>query len=113
MKGKITSLVLVGGAFAVGILTQDGSLRLMSGSRALTALIVIAWFGIMGAGLYFWANYTRQRASQHETAPAQGDENSSLRQLAQAIGLKRTVPTAEAADPEKASSQETTQKSSH
>lgn len=115
MKGKVTSLILVGGAFLVGILTQDGSgsLKMIAGSHALTALIVITWFGVMGGGLYLWAKYTRQQGSQQEAAPAQADANSSLRQLAQAIGPNRIAPMTEnITHAEEASPQEATQKSS-
>ena len=95
MKGKVTSLVLVGGAFIVGILTQDSSPNLIVGSRVLTAFVTIAWFGVMGTGLYFWAKHTRQETSQRDTASARANENSSLRQLAQAIGPNQTVPVTE------------------
>lgn len=114
MKGKVTSLMLVSGAFVVGILTRDGSLQAMAGSRVLTALAAIAWFGFMGAGLYFWAKHSRQPSPQRRSHLIQLDENSSLRQLARAIGLKKTISVTEAtADSEKASSQEGTQKSLH
>lgn len=86
MKGKVTSLVLVGGAFVVGALTQDSSSSLLTDSRVLTALITTAWFGAMGAGLYFWAKHTRQERQQDGINPTQDDQNLSLQQLATALG---------------------------
>ena len=106
MKGKATSLVLIGGALIVGILTQDGSLNTIAGSRALTALITIAWFGIMGAGLYFWAKHTSQQTPRQITNPIRADENASLQQLAQAVGPKQPLSIAE-----NAAIEEATQKS--
>jgi hypothetical protein len=115
MKVKVTSLVLVVGAFIVGILTQDGSLNIITGSRALTAFILFAWFGILGAGLYFWTKYTRQQAPKHGAHPTQADESSadessSLRQLVQAIGPSKTVSTAESDAKPEAAPQKATRK---
>ena len=95
MKGKATSLVLVGGAFIVGILTQDSSPNIIVGSRVLTAFVTIAWFGAMGTGLYFWAKHTRNETSRQDTAAARANENSSLRQLARAIGPNQTISVTE------------------
>ena len=111
MKGKVTSLVLVGGAFIVGILTQDSSPNVIVGSRVLTAFITIAWFGVMGAGLYFWAKHTRQETSQRDASAMRADEGLSLRHLAQAVGPNGTVPVTESvASTEETASQEATQK---
>ena len=95
MKGKVTSLLLVGSAFIVGMLTQDGPFNMIADSRVLTAFVTIAWFGIVGAGLYFWATQTRQRDPQHDVMAA--DESSSLRQLAQAIGPSKPISVTESA----------------
>ncbi len=89
------SLVLVGVAIVIGILTQDSSPNIIVGSHAFTAFITIAWFGAMGTGLYFWAKHTRQETSQRDTVAARADENSSLKQLAQAVGPNQTVPVTE------------------
>jgi hypothetical protein len=95
MKGKVTSLVLVGSAFAVAALTQDSSPSLLVGSRVFTALVTIVWFGAMGTGLYFWAKHSRQEPPPSGTAATQPDENLSLRQLAAALGHKETATAAE------------------
>jgi hypothetical protein len=113
MKGKVTSLVLVGAAFIIGILTQDSSPNTIVGSRVLTAFITIAWFGVMGAGLYFWAKHSRQKTSQRNSAAARVDGNTSLRQLAQAVGPNKTVSMTEnAASTEETTPQEAKQKTS-
>jgi hypothetical protein len=94
MKGKVTSLVLVGSAFLVALLTQDSSPTPVLGSQALTALVMVVWFGIMGAGLYLWSRYTRQDETPPQQTPqTQGNENFSLRQLAEAVGP--SVPVTE------------------
>lgn len=95
MKGKVTTLVLIGGAFAVGALTQDNSPSLLVGSRVLTALIATAWFGVMGIGLYFWAKHTRQETPQSGINSIQADQNLSLQQLATAIGHNKAKSVAE------------------
>ena len=106
MKGKVTSLVLVSGAFAVGALTQDSSPNLLVGSRVLTALITAAWFGVMGTGLYFWAKHTRQETPQHGTHATGADENLSLRQLAAALGPRKEVTVTENLQGDKEAAQE-------
>ena len=112
MKGKVTSLVLVGGAFLVGILTQDISPNIVIGSRVLTAFITVAWFGAMGIGLYFWAKHTRQETSQPDIRIIRADESASLRQLAQAIGPNQAAPLTEDAPQKKeAAPRQATQKS--
>ena len=111
MKGKVTSLVLVGGAFAVGALTQDSSPNLLVGSRVLTALMTTAWFGLMGTGLYFWAKHTRQGTHGGEAHPRHADENRSLRQLAVALGHNKAETVTENVETGKeAVQQESTQK---
>ncbi len=97
MKGKVTSLVLVGGAFAVAALTQDSSPNLLVGSRVLTALITTAWFGAMGTGLYFWSKYSRQETSQGETNPVQANKNPFLQKLAAALGQNKGTSVTEIA----------------
>ena len=101
MKGKVTGLVLVGGAFAVGAFTQDSSSSLLTNSRVLTALITTAWFGVMGAGLYFWAKHTRQEVPQDGTNPTQTDPNLSLQQLATALGRNKTESLTESVETDK------------
>ena len=97
MKGKVTSLVLAGGAFAVAALTQDSSLNLLVGSRALTALITTTWFGAMGTGLYFWSKHSRQETLQGESNPVQPNENLSLQQFAAALGQNKGISVMEIA----------------
>ena len=111
MKVKVTSLLLVGGAFAVATLTQDSSPNLLAGSPVLTVLIMVAWFAVMGAALYFWAKHSRQETSQQKAASTPADESLSLRQLAQAVGPNQNAPATETtANTEKPVSHETAQK---
>ncbi|MBV8708214.1 MAG: hypothetical protein JO182_27285 [Acidobacteriaceae bacterium] len=111
MKGKVTSLVLVGGAFAVGALTQDSSSSLLTNSRVLTALITTAWFGVMGIGLYFWVKHARQETPQDEANPTRAAQNLSLRQLATALGHNKAEFLTESVETDKEAVQgENTQK---